>query len=239
MRNLEREIGSVCRKVATRRGQGEEEAPDHRRQQPGGLSGPAQLLGRPPAHAASRSAWSPGWPGPRSAARSSTSRVCLCLAGSGSLKLTGQLGSVMQESASAAYSYLRNRFGGREEYQEFFNQRDIHIHLPAGAIPKDGPSAGIAMASVLLSLLVEQGHRPPDGHDRRNHPDRCGAAHRRACWKRCWPPIGWASGRIIIPAANEIDLEEIPDEVREAIEFVPGQPRGRGLGNRFSRRVRN
>ena len=69
----------------------------------------------------------------------------------------------MQESASAAYSYLRNRFGDRPEYEEFFSKRDVHIHLPAGAVPKDGPSAGIAMASVLLSLLVNKpstGGRP-------------------------------------------------------------------------------
>ena len=140
--------------------------------------------------------------------------------GRGQLRLTGQVGSVMQESASAAYSYLRNRFGGRKEYEEFFTGRDVHIHLPAGAVPKDGPSAGIAMATVLLSLLVGKnvGRRTamtgemtltgkvlPIG----GLLEKVLAAHRLGI------------RRIIIPEDNESDLETIPDEVREAIEFVP------------------
>ena len=140
--------------------------------------------------------------------------------GRGNLKLTGQVGSVMQESASAAFSFLRNRFGDREEYRKFFTERDIHIHLPAGAVPKDGPSAGIAMASVLYSLLIDK------NLDRRTAMtgeitltgavlaiggllEKVLAAHRLGIRK------------IIIPAANEPDLETIPEEVREAIEFVP------------------
>jgi len=140
--------------------------------------------------------------------------------GRGNLKLTGQVGSVMQESAAAAFSYLRNRFGGKEEYTEFFTKRDIHIHLPAGAVPKDGPSAGIAMASVLLSLMVNK------AIDRRTAmtgeitltgavlpigglTDKVLAAHR----------VGIK--RVILPATNEVDLDDIPDEVRKEIEFIP------------------
>ena len=136
------------------------------------------------------------------------------------MRLTGQVGSVMQESASAAYSYLRNRFGDREEYADFFLGRDIHIHLPAGAIPKDGPSAGIAMASVLLSLLLG---KPLDRRTAMTGEmtltgavlpiggllEKVLAAHR----------VGIR--RIILPRANEPDLESIPDEAREAITFVP------------------
>jgi len=140
--------------------------------------------------------------------------------GNGQLRLTGQLGSVMQESAVAAYSYLRNRFGERDDYRNFFTKRDVHIHLPAGAIPKDGPSAGIAMASVLLSLLIDKaidrktamtgeitltGQVLPIG----GLLEKVLAAHRAGI------------DRIIIPQANEVDLEDIPDEVREEIEFVP------------------
>ncbi len=120
----------------------------------------------------------------------------------------------------AAYSYLRNRFGANEKYDDFFTKRDVHIHLPAGAVPKDGPSAGIAMASVLLSLMVNK------AIDRRTAmtgeitltgavlpigglTDKVLAAHR----------VGIK--RIILPATNEVDLDDIPDEVREAIEFIP------------------
>ncbi len=78
VRNLEREIGAVCRKVATDVAKGKRQAPGHRRQEPARLPGPAELLGGPPAQRAWPWAWSPGWPGPRSAARSSTSRACPC-----------------------------------------------------------------------------------------------------------------------------------------------------------------
>ena len=120
----------------------------------------------------------------------------------------------------AAYSYLRNRFGERDDYRNFFTKHDVHIHLPAGAIPKDGPSAGIAMASVLLSLLIDKaidrktamtgeitltGQVLPIG----GLLEKVLAAHRAGI------------DRIIIPQANEVDLEDIPDEVREEIEFVP------------------
>jgi ATP-dependent Lon protease len=140
--------------------------------------------------------------------------------GHGNLKLTGQLGSVMQESANAAFSYLRSRLGSQSIYEQFFTKKDIHIHIPAGAIPKDGPSAGIAMASVLLSLALNKsidrktamtgeitltGDVLPIG----GLLEKVLAAHR----------VGIS--RIIIPAANQPDLEDIPPEVAEDITFVP------------------
>ncbi|MFH1842150.1 MAG: endopeptidase La [bacterium] len=140
--------------------------------------------------------------------------------GNGRLKLTGQLGSVMQESANAAYSYLRSRFGGKSEYEDFFRKHDVHIHIPAGSIPKDGPSAGITMASVLMSLLIRRsierrtamtgeitltGDVLPIG----GLMEKVLAAHR----------VGIT--RVILPAANETDLEDIPPEIAENITFVP------------------
>jgi ATP-dependent Lon protease len=219
VRNLEREIGTVCRQVAT------DVAKGKKKRQTIGAKNLEEYLG------------SASYSGDR-LRRYQKIGVVTGLAwtqvggrilyieglsmpgGRGNLKLTGQVGSVMQESASAAYSYLRNRFGDREEYGEFFSQRDIHIHLPAGAVPKDGPSAGIAMASVLLSLLVGK------AVDRRTAMtgeitltgavlaiggllEKVLAAHR----------VGIR--RVILPEANEPDLEAIPEEVREAIEFVP------------------
>ena len=139
--------------------------------------------------------------------------------GKGNLKLTGQLGNVMQESANAAFSYLRSRFGGNDEHARFFKQ-DVHIHVPAGAIPKDGPSAGIAMATVLASLMLE---RPLDRRTAMTGEitltgdvlaiggllEKALAAYR----------VGIR--RVIMPQANATDIESIPDEVREAVEFVP------------------
>jgi len=140
--------------------------------------------------------------------------------GRGDLKLTGQIGSVMQESASAAYSFLRNRFGAEPEYEDFFTKYNVHIHIPAGAIPKDGPSAGIAMASVLLSLLVKKSI------------DRRTAMTGEITLTGDVLPIGGllekvlaaqrvGIRRVIVPQANEVDIDDIPDEVREAVEFVP------------------
>jgi len=219
VRNLEREIGSVCRKVAT------DVAKGKKKRQVIGANNLEDYLGTPSysgdrlrrhlnVGVATGLAWTPV------GGRILYIEGLSLPGGRGQLNLTGQVGSVMQESASAAYSYLRNRFGAREEYAEFFTGRDVHIHLPAGAIPKDGPSAGIAMASVLLSLLLG---KPLDRRTAMTGEmtltgavlpiggllEKVLAAHRLGI------------RRIIIPGGNEPDLESIPEEVREAIEFVP------------------
>ncbi len=219
VRNLEREIGAVCRKVAT------DVAKGKRKIQSIGARNLDDYLG-PPSYTGDRL---------RSHLKVG---VCTGLAwtqvggkilyieglalpgGHGNLKLTGQVGSVMQESAAAAYSFLRNRFGNRGEHKLFFTERDVHIHLPAGAVPKDGPSAGIAMASVLLSLLLGRAI------------DRRTAMTGEITLTGAVLPIGGllekvlaahrvGIRRVIIPADNEVDLDEIPDEVRQAVEFVP------------------
>ncbi|MEN8007386.1 MAG: endopeptidase La [Candidatus Krumholzibacteriota bacterium] len=219
VRNLEREIGTVCRQVAT------DVAKGKKKRQIIGANNLEEYLGAP-SYTGDRLrrhlkvgvvtglAWT------QVGGRILYIEGLSMPGGRGNLKLTGQVGSVMQESASAAFSYLRNRFGGRAEFSDFFSGRDVHIHLPAGAVPKDGPSAGIAMASVLLSLLLDK------SLDRRTAMtgeitltgavlpiggllEKVLAAHRVGIRK------------IIIPEANEPDLETIPEEVREAIEFVP------------------
>jgi ATP-dependent Lon protease len=140
--------------------------------------------------------------------------------GNGSLKLTGQLGDVMKESAAAALSYIRARapFLGIEE--DFFEKSDLHIHVPAGAIPKDGPSAGLAMLCAVVSLLsgrpVKKGLAMTGEITLRGHVLPVGgiknkvlAAHRAGLKE------------IILPAQNRVDLEEIPASVRQELTFHP------------------
>jgi ATP-dependent Lon protease len=140
--------------------------------------------------------------------------------GQGRLKLTGQLGNVMQESAMAALTHLRSRYALTEEDAKWFTTHDIHVHLPAGATPKDGPSAGIALTTALMSLYRKipvrnrvamtgeislTGEVLPIG----GLLQKVLAAHRAGMTD------------VILPALNEPDLEELPEEVLDAIEFHP------------------
>jgi ATP-dependent Lon protease len=129
------------------------------------------------------------------------------------------LGEVMQESARAALSYIRSRAEELNLTPDFFEKSDIHLHVPAGAQPKDGPSAGVAMATALYSLISNQpvsadvgmtgeitlrGQVLPVGGIK----EKVIAAHRSGL------------STVILPRRNEADLDDLPDEVRSELNFV-------------------
>jgi ATP-dependent Lon protease len=142
------------------------------------------------------------------------------LPGRGKLALTGTLGDVMKESASAAMSYVRSRAGALGIDREFHRTRDIHVHIPAGATPKDGPSAGIAIAAAVSSALTGipvRGDVAMTGEVTLRGrvlaigglKEKAVAAHRHGI------------RHIIIPQGNARDIEELPVEVRGAVVFHP------------------
>jgi ATP-dependent Lon protease len=140
--------------------------------------------------------------------------------GQGKLTITGQLGDVMQESAQAALSWVRSHTAEMGLADDWFASHDLHIHVPAGAVPKDGPSAGVTMATAIASLVRDEpvaedvgmtgeitltGQVLPIGGLREKS-----LAAQRAGLKR-----------VIFPRENEPDLDELPPEARAAIEFIP------------------
>ena len=179
VRNLEREIASVCRKiarkvVAERRTEGPARSRSPPRTSPTSSASPStapRRRGRRP-----RSASPPGLAWTEAGGDVLHIETTL-MRGKGNLVLTGQLGDVMQESARAALSYVRSRAEMYGADPDFYEKNDIHVHIPEGAIPKDGPSAGITMATSILSavtnIAVPQGPRDDRGdHAPREGPSR-------------------------------------------------------------------
>jgi ATP-dependent Lon protease len=139
--------------------------------------------------------------------------------GSGKLILTGQLGEVMRESAQAALSIVKNRAAALGIDETRFEKSDIHIHVPAGAIPKDGPSAGVAMFMALVSLLTERTVR--------NDTAMTGEISLRGLVlpvggikEKVVAAAGAGIKRVLLPARNQKDYEDIPEEARKGLEFI-------------------
>ncbi len=134
--------------------------------------------------------------------------------------LTGQLGDVMKESAQAALSYVRSRAHELKIAPDFFENIDIHLHIPEGALPKDGPSAGVTMVTALASLLTARSVHPDIGMTGevtlRGKVLRIGGLKEKVL-----AAARAGLGVIIMPAANEADLEDVPENVREAMTFIP------------------
>jgi len=218
VRNLEREIGRVCRKVATAIAEGEGNVPVRvtARSVPG-------YLGRPRYF-------------PETALRTQIPGVATGLGwtptggdvmffeatrmpGNKGFQVTGQLGEVMKESAQAALSYVRSKAKDLGIPEDFFEKMDIHLHVPAGAIPKDGPSAGVTIATALVSLLTGRKVRADVGMTGEitlrgqvlpvgGIKEKVLAAHRAGL------------KTVILPRRNEKDLEDVPADVRRAMKFV-------------------
>jgi ATP-dependent Lon protease len=238
LRNLEREIGSVCRKVATKIAAGEQERAL--------ITGDniSDFLGKRKFY--NEAAERTEVPGVAtglvvtSTGGDITFIEATKMKGSKGLTLTGQLGDVMKESAQAALSYVRSRAKELNIDEGFFEDTDLHIHFPAGAIPKDGPSAGVTIATALVSLLTDT-------------PVRCDVGMTGEITLRGTVlPIGGVKQKVlaaaraglktvIMPSHNEKDLDDLPDEVREKMNFVLVDTMDEvlkgALGNGFDRGV--
>jgi ATP-dependent Lon protease len=219
VRNLERQIGSICRKVVTHIAEGKlelvEVTPETVR----------QFLGRPIYFGNEEVEVRTSIPGVATGlAYTPVGGDVLFIEatrmpGGKGFQVTGSLGNVMQESAKAALSYVRSRAEQIGLDQSFFEKSDFHLHIPGGAQPKDGPSAGVTMATALVSLVAGRLVRPDVGMTGEitlrgqvlpvgGIKEKVLAAHRSGL------------KTVILPNRNEADLEDLPEEVRESIKFV-------------------
>jgi ATP-dependent Lon protease len=218
VRNLEREIGTASRKMATRLAEGREVTSTV------GNAEVREFLGRP------RFFYE------ELAARTSQPGVAIGVGvtgvggdimfieatrmpGKGSMMVTGQLGDVMRESAQAALSFVRSRAKDVSVDPNFFSEADLHIHVPAGAIPKDGPSAGVAMTTALISLLsgvpVREDVAMTGEITLRGQVLPVGGIKEKAlAAKRA------GITTFILPQRNEVDLDDLPEELKDSMTFV-------------------
>ena len=218
VRNLERKLGEICRKAARRIYEGEKE---QIKITAGNLE---QYLGKVK-YSEEKAGKTDETGIVRGLAWTSVGGVTLevevnLMPGKGEMKLTGQMGDVMKESAQTALSYVRSVSTDYGVEKEFFSEHDIHIHIPEGAVPKDGPSAGITMASAMLSAVT-------------NTPARADVAMTGEITLRGRVlPIGGLKEKLLaaknagvktvcIPKKNEKDLEEISAEITKGLSIVP------------------
>lgn len=218
VRELERVIGQLCRKVAKKIVEGEAEAVSV------STKNLVEILGKVkfPHHKEKRKpeiglctgmAWT-------QVGGDTLPTEVNVFPGSGKLILTGKLGDVMKESAQAALSYIRSRQNKLGLAEDFHEKNDIHVHFPEGAVPKDGPSAGITMATAIISALT--------GRPVRSDVAMTGEITIRGrvlaiggLKEKVLAAYREGMKTIILPEENRRDIEEIPETVREKLEFIP------------------
>jgi ATP-dependent Lon protease len=219
VRSLERELGRLCRKIATQVAEGKADQVEITPELIG------ELLGRPRFLGVEEVAERTSMPGVAAGlAWTPTGGEVLfieatAMPGGHNFTLTGSLGQVMQESARAALSYVRSISDRLGVKKDFWARHDIHVHIPAGAQPKDGPSAGVTMAVALASLATGKSVRSDVGMTGElslrgkvlaigGLKEKVLAAHRAGL------------STVIVPRRNEVDLEDVPDEIRQEMKFV-------------------
>jgi ATP-dependent Lon protease len=223
VRNLERQLGTTSRKVAARIATQPIDAPAIEkttidREQVDDYLGPARFK-KEVAFRMSRPGVATGVAWTETGGDVLFIEATLLPGGNQNIILTGQLGNVMQESAQAALSHLRARAGELGISPDFLAKHDLHVHVPAGAIPKDGPSAGVTIATAILSAA-------------RNRPVRRDVAMTgEITLSGLVLPVGGIREKalaarrfgiqtLILPALNEPDLEELPPDIRREMTFV-------------------
>lgn len=217
LRNLEREIGSVCRKIAKLVTEGQTEKVFVNAKTLNQLMGPPKFM-REEHYEGSQVGISTGlaW---TQVGGEILYIESIAIPGKGNIKLTGQLGDVMKESASAAVTYIKAHAADLGVDLEWFDKHDIHVHLPAGAVPKDGPSAGTSLSSALLSLVTGKpvrmdiamtgeitltGRILPVGGIR----------------EKALAALNQGITNVIIPFQNRKDIEDIPTEFKNKLNFI-------------------
>lgn len=235
LRNLERAVGTLCRKVARRFAQG-------RKRKVRVKSGHLQEYLGPPQfqHEIAEDNDEVGVAAGLAVTSAGGDVMFVeatLMPGGGNLNLTGQVGDVMQESVQAAMTYVRSRWERLGLPEKFNEEKDVHVHAPAGAVPKDGPSAGVTMAAVLASVftgrpvrkdvamtgeITLRGKVLPVGGVR----DKVLAAHRAGI------------RTVILPEKNRNDLEEVPDSIRKDVKLVFADHMDRVLDTALCRKRR-
>jgi ATP-dependent Lon protease len=218
LRELDRSLRAVCRKVATRHVEGDCAPVRVGKQLVRSFLGPTryrgELAGRSPeVGVVTGLAWT-AYGGALLAVEATR------VQGRGNILVTGLLGEVMRESAQAALSYIRSRWRELGLEKEFYHKLDIHIHVPEGAIPKDGPSAGITMATALASALtgrcVDRNLAMTGEITLRGRVLAIGGLKEKLLAAR-----RAGIGRVLIPQENEKNLEEVPPQILKSLQVIP------------------
>jgi ATP-dependent Lon protease len=219
VRSLERQIGTIARKIAAKVATDSSYTARVEAAEVPTYLGPPRFRGET-AFRTSRPGVATGLAWTETGGDVLFIEAALMPGGNGNLTLTGQLGNVMQESARAALSHVRQQARALKISPEFLTKQDLHLHVPAGAIPKDGPSAGVTMATAIVSAargvpvhpdvamtgeITLSGLVLPVGGIR----EKALAARR------------YGIKKMVLPKLNEPDIEELPEDVRKEMTFIP------------------